>query len=296
MSGDHRTPTCCVELADGRSLALDDVGDPGGPAVIYIHGTPDSRIARHPDDSLATALGIRLIAIDRPGFGWSPPHDAATPSTFGDDLGTVAEQLDLDDVAVLAWSAGAVWALGIAARQPALVRRALIVGGLVPAPAYDDPAVRAAAGEARLAVVEAAEEMGADLAAEMIAPMLVPDPPTLELALEHLDASHDATTKAELAAVAGSELLMAEAMLDAVRQGTAGLVRDMAVQLGDLDLDLGAVACPVEVVQGELDRTCPPEFGRWYAANVPHGHLRVVPGAGHALLLTHWSELLRSLV
>src|SRR4051794_24440025 len=40
------------DLPDGRRLCFDDVGDPGGPVVVYVHGTPDSRRARHPDDDV----------------------------------------------------------------------------------------------------------------------------------------------------------------------------------------------------------------------------------------------------
>ena len=45
-------------LADGRTLGFDDVGDPSGVAVLYAHGSPDSRRARHPDDGLAPTLHI----------------------------------------------------------------------------------------------------------------------------------------------------------------------------------------------------------------------------------------------
>src|SRR2546426_4842641 len=63
--------TATVRLRDGRRLAYDDVGDPTGPAVLYFHGGGDSRLTRHPDDAVAGELGVRLIAVDRPGSGRS---------------------------------------------------------------------------------------------------------------------------------------------------------------------------------------------------------------------------------
>ena len=38
--------------AGERTLTLDDVGDPEGVPVLYLHGTPDSRLSRHPDDGV----------------------------------------------------------------------------------------------------------------------------------------------------------------------------------------------------------------------------------------------------
>ncbi|MGZ4335389.1 MAG: hypothetical protein ACXVRJ_14110, partial [Gaiellaceae bacterium] len=53
--------------ADRRPLRLDDVGDPAGEPVVYLHGGGDSRLSRHPDDAIAASLGVRLLAIDRCG-------------------------------------------------------------------------------------------------------------------------------------------------------------------------------------------------------------------------------------
>ena len=46
---------------------IDDAGDPNGTPVVYLHGGGDSQLTRHPDDSIAASLGIRLLAVDRSG-------------------------------------------------------------------------------------------------------------------------------------------------------------------------------------------------------------------------------------
>ena len=48
-------------------MTFDDVGDPDGTPVVYLHGGGDSRLSRHPDDSIAARLGVRLLALDRCG-------------------------------------------------------------------------------------------------------------------------------------------------------------------------------------------------------------------------------------
>jgi pimeloyl-ACP methyl ester carboxylesterase len=64
-----------VDLPDGRRLGLAEVGDPEGAPVLYFHGVPGSRLdftSERYDEALR-AVGVRLIAADRPGFGLSDP-------------------------------------------------------------------------------------------------------------------------------------------------------------------------------------------------------------------------------
>lgn len=68
-------PTGHVRTADGRRLAYRDRGDPGATAVVSHHGTPGSRLDRHPDeDAILAELGVRMVTYDRPGYGESDPH------------------------------------------------------------------------------------------------------------------------------------------------------------------------------------------------------------------------------
>ena len=92
-------------------MTFDDVGDPDGTAVVYLHGGGDSRLSRHPDDSIAARLGVRLLALDRCG-----------PAARGRSLRSWAEQaaamLDADRFGLIGWSAGGPHALALAAVAP----------------------------------------------------------------------------------------------------------------------------------------------------------------------------------
>jgi pimeloyl-ACP methyl ester carboxylesterase len=285
-----------VDTGDGRCLCVDDVGDAGGAPVVFVHGTPDSRRARHPDDSIAASLGIRLLAVDRPGFGGSTADPAATPASFGRTLGVLLDELGVASFSLLAWSAGSLWALGAAGELPGRVTTVGIAAGLVPREAYHDPVVWSAAPEARRALVETADELGVAEAAALIAPLLVPDPATLDAALEQLHDAHDPATRADLDAVPGAAALMARSMLDAVEQGLAGLVRDVEVQATAGLVDLEAVRCPVQLWYGTADVSTPPPFGEWFAEQLPDATPHTVAGGSHALLLPRWREVLSALV
>src|SRR4051794_41891696 len=92
-------------------MRFDDVGDPGGTPVVYLHGGGDSRLSRHPDDSIAAALGVRLLALDRCG-----------PAARGRSLRRWAEEaaaaLDAPRFRAVGWSAGRPHALAPAAAAP----------------------------------------------------------------------------------------------------------------------------------------------------------------------------------
>ncbi|MCU1497460.1 MAG: alpha/beta hydrolase fold protein, partial [Acidimicrobiales bacterium] len=226
-----------MTLGDGRTLGFDDVGDPSGVAVLYVHGSPDSRRARHPDDGIAERLGIRLVAVDRPGFGLSTAHPTGTVGSFADDAVALAEHLGVASWRMLTWSAGSVHALAVAARHPGSVERVAVAAGLVPFAAYDEPGILEGADAGRWMVAELGEELGAAAMAEMAAPLLAPFPCDEPLAREHVLEQADAGRRAELDSVPGALDAMVAGVLDAVAGGLAGLVRDLELQVEAPDVD-----------------------------------------------------------
>jgi pimeloyl-ACP methyl ester carboxylesterase len=285
-----------VTLPDGRVLAYDDVGDPGGVPVVYLHGTPDSRLGRPPDAG-AAAVGVRLLAVDRPGFGDSPHAPGATLASLGADLARLLDALDLEGVILAGWSGGGLAVLGAATADALTGRLAAIglIGTLAPAEVYDDPQVLDALEPGRRAFAEMAREVpAAELAAE-VAPYLVPVPVDPEIARAHVLELAGEAGRAELAEVEGSVDALAAGVRASVRHGTAGLAGDIERQL-ERGLDLSRVAVPVRTFHGALDRISPPEVGTWLVHRLPHAVLDLVPDAGHHLLFPRWRGILRALV
>ena len=282
-----------MKLPDGRTLGFDDVGAADGAALLYVHGTPDSRRSRHPDDGLATDAAVRLVAVDRPGSGLSTPHPSGSVATFADDMAVLARHLGIDRWSVLAWSAGAPFGLAVAARHPHLVSRVTVVAGLPPVDAYGRPGLLDGASGDRLTVAELGAELGPQTAAEMLAPMLAPVPCDHALAVEHVLESPDPVRRAELDAVPGAIDAMADGIVDAVAWGLEALVHEIEVQLRPLDVDLADVTCPVDLRYGSADPSAPQAFGRWYADTLPNATLEVLDGAGHCFVLPHWADALR---
>jgi pimeloyl-ACP methyl ester carboxylesterase len=280
-----------VPRPDGRVVAVDDVGDPAGAPVLYLHGTPDSRLSRHPDDALTARAGVRLLAVDRPGIGRSPSHPGRTLGSVADDLVAVLDAVGVDRAAVLAWSAGAPFAGALVARHPGRVAAVGLVAPLVPITAYADAAVSAAAGPGRQLFAEMAAEMAPEVVAAEVAPYLLPDPATPEAVAEQMAAEADPARADEVAGLAGGGAHLVAAAVEAVALGRDGLVQEVATQAAVPDVGLGPAPVPATVWSGAVDEVSPPAFGRWWAEVLGGDHV-IVPAAGHALALPRWTEVL----
>lgn len=288
-------PTTRLTLPDGRLLAVDDVGDPAGWPVVYLHGTPDSRLARHPDDDLAAACGVRLLAVDRPGSGGSTPHPEATLCSIGRDIAALLDYLDLPGAALLGWSAGGLFALAAATVLGPRAQALSLVGPVPPVEAYADPAVVAALGPARRHFVEMAAELPAQELGEELAPYLVPEPLSTAIAVEHVLEGAGDVGRAELGSVPGATEHLALALAESVAAGFGGLAHDVALQL-EPDLDLTAVEAPVRTTHGTEDPMSPPAVGAWLHVHLPRVTVEVVAGAGHHLIFPRWTSFLTGLV
>ena len=285
-----------ITLPDGRTLGFDDVGEPAGVPVLYVHGSPDSRRARHPSDEIAANLGIRLVAVDRPGAGLSSPHATGTVGSFADDSVALANHLDVDRWRPCAWSAGAPYALAIAARHGDRADRVAVAAGLVPFSAYTTPGILDDANSGRWMVAEMGEELGPSGLAEMAAPMLAPYPCDMALAREHVLEAAGAAGRADLDTIPGALDALAAGVADSVTHGLAGLIRDLELQVEPPDVNWSDVAVPVDLWYGHRDTTAPPAFGQWWAEHLRWAELTVVPDAGHLVALVHWEPILARLL
>jgi pimeloyl-ACP methyl ester carboxylesterase len=111
-------------------------GDPDGFPVFSLHGTPQSRFARHYDESKYAEAGARVITYDRPGYGGSDRHPGRRVVDCVGDVAAIADTLGIERFAVIGGSGGGPHALAVAARLLERVSRAACVVGIAP---YDRP-------------------------------------------------------------------------------------------------------------------------------------------------------------
>ncbi|XP_002974667.2 uncharacterized protein LOC9637429 [Selaginella moellendorffii] len=102
-----------VKVGDGRLVAFRELGCPREAAsrsLLVLHGLGSSRIAAIPGvrQELLEEFGVRLVAIDRAGYGKSDPDPNQTLRSSAVDLEAIIDKLELGRrVWLLGYSGGA---------------------------------------------------------------------------------------------------------------------------------------------------------------------------------------------
>src|SRR4051794_12856960 len=108
-------------------MAYREAGDPGAPAVLFVHGYPESSFMWGAATAAVADAGWRAVAPDLPGYGDSePPDGPATWESHMESLERFRAELGLDDVALVVHDWGGLIGLRWACDHPG-VARALVI-------------------------------------------------------------------------------------------------------------------------------------------------------------------------
>jgi pimeloyl-ACP methyl ester carboxylesterase len=99
-----------------RWVADSGIGD--AAAVLWCHGGPGSRLEPAYLRRVASEAGLRIIGIDRPGYGLSTPQPGRTIAAWVPEALAVADHLGLGPFAAVGISTGGAYALALAALAP----------------------------------------------------------------------------------------------------------------------------------------------------------------------------------
>jgi pimeloyl-ACP methyl ester carboxylesterase len=263
-----------VDLPDGRRARLWLGGAAAGPLVVVLHGCPDTRHVAMTGHEDAVAAGVRLLCVNRPGYGDSTPH-AGTQASVADDAAAVARALGHERFAVLGMSVGCSYAVALAARHPERVAALGLVAAQAPVP---EPGT-----------VEEKVERFRPGFAEHVAGIDPDDPDDTALARRFL-ALLPAADGALLERRVGTTGVAAS-----VREALAspeGYLRDAALLLSPWDHQPEDVRCPVHLWFGADDERSTYAAAGW-AGRFAGATVVVRPGTTHlATLLAHWPDVL----
>jgi pimeloyl-ACP methyl ester carboxylesterase len=269
-----------ARAGDGRTLAFVERGAADGMPVLVCHGTPGSRLTRHPDPEMYERHGVRMVAYDRPGYGLSDPHQGRSVADAAADIAAIADELGFERFVVVGGSGGAPHALACGAL---LGDRVVRVGALVtPAPS-DSPDFDFFTDLAEINV----KEFGAALEGrEAIEAHLQPYVDELhgnpEAVVEEISSELPDRDRAILAREDVREVLI-DSFVEAVRQGARGWADDDLAFAKPWGFDLEQVEVETRLWQGELDVLAPRSHGEYVARRLPNARFEVLEGGGHFL-------------
>ena len=282
------------KLRSGRTVAVHELAtsdEPDGSSrtIVFFHAAPGAGNF-DPDPTETAARNVRLIAVDRPGYGGSEPvasGEWASVDRAVEDTAEVLKHRGIDRVSAVGWSAGGREALALAARYPDLVERVAVIA--TPAPDEQVPWVP----PEQRAGLEALRGTSADevhsVLTEQMSAMVPPDPsdPKAVGVVGGGPADESALSRD------GARQRVAAMLAEAFAQGAVGMAADVAgYALRPWGFEPGDVRQKSLMIYGAQDRLAGARHGRCWQERLPNARLEIVPDGGHLVVIPMWKRVM----
>jgi pimeloyl-ACP methyl ester carboxylesterase len=277
-----------LRLADGRQLGYAEFGDPQGRPVFYFHGFPGSRLEAQLGDAAARRQGVRLLAVDRPGYGLSQDLPGRQLLDWPRDLIQLADAIGLQRFGVVGVSGGGPFALACAAVLGDRVSGVALVCPLGPIGDSASHPFQTRPIRTLLALGRKLPRLSRWFGRRIA--WLVGRRPQSILTVLSLTVT---AVDRQLLKQPGFRDIMARSALEAFARGGLGPGGDMQIYASPWGFDPAEVALPVTLWQGLDDRATPPAMAELLASRLPAGRLRLIDGEGHfSLPVGYMDEIL----
>jgi pimeloyl-ACP methyl ester carboxylesterase len=280
-----------IILPDGRKLSYSEYGAPRGVPVFGFHGTPGSRFMFRLVHEPARRLGIRVIAPERPGFGLSTYQNNRTLADWPVDVAMLAGQLGLRHFGVAGISGGGPYAAACAALLPGRVTAAALISPMGPVCPPEGPET---IGTARYVTFRLLPHVTPAMRGAFSIGRL--------LFLNAPDSMYGFILKR--ACAADRQILhrpeirrnLLDGVSEGLRPGIRGVIQEMRIFCRPWDLPFPAIAAPVIMWQGALDRNVPVPSSLRLAQLIEGCELHFMEGAGHYWIFEHIEEVLKAIL
>jgi len=273
-----------VQTPDGRTLAVEEAGDPNGHPVLVHEGTPNSRHLYPPAAIDAAVRGLRLISYDRPGYGGSTPQPGRSVADCAADVRAICAELGISRLAMWGISGGGPHVLACAALLPDLVTAAASLASPAPLDAEgldwfagmgalnaDDTRLFLRDRQAARAKLDADREEVLDAS-----------PADLVSGLKTLLSPTDAAALND-----GLAEFLVYCDHEGLAPGNEGWWDDGVAHSSPWGFELSAISVPVLLMHGRQDQFVPFGHGQWLAEHIPGVEARLFDHDGHLTLLTN---------
>jgi len=282
-----------LPLANGRSVAISEYGDPRGRPVFFCHGWPSSRTMAELADEAARELGARLISPDRPGIRDSAYQANRLLTHWPAFLNEIADCLAIDRYRILAISGGAPYAYASGWKTPDRVEKIAVVSGAPPLDGLDDHSGLLPIHRQMLAL--RARWPGFMRSLFYIARPFVAL--RMPLRLRPLLLKFLQPCDANVLRESRKFDICFDSARHAWRSSALGVMTDAEIYATPWGFDLEEVRVPVALWHGTKDRTFAAQLAEDVAKRLPNCEFHLVEGAGHySLPIRHIHEIVADLM
>lgn len=277
-------------MKDGRQLGYAEYGDPNGRPLFYFHGSPGSRLEAQLLEAAAARHRVRVIALDRPGFGLSDFKPGRAIADWPADVVEVADALGIERFAVLGLSGGGPHVAACALKIPERLTSAAIVSGVGP---FDAPAVtKGMMGWLRV-LMKLARSFPRVVRALMWALGAI----TRRFPQQFIALQVRSGPESDRVVVARPDVRAwaVQSVAEPFRQGGRGAAWELTLLARPWGFRPEDISMEVHLWQGEADVMVPPSMGRYLAQAIPNCRARFYPGEGHLLMVNRAEEILTAL-
>jgi pimeloyl-ACP methyl ester carboxylesterase len=271
-------PVVALPGAKGRTLHYADTGEAGWRPVLYIGGTGTSARAMLMTgylDTLRRQLHLRLISVERNGFGDTAFDPAWSLADYADDVRTVLDHLAIERFALVAISGGGPYAAHVAAAL--------------------GPRVISLHFAAALADRLVGDGVNCDMSAGQVAHALAPtvQNPQIWWGFPQTSPTNAIPGFAERAQDEGARAFFIRGQMGDAAPEAAEMQRYCRARLADLAPALGKVAAPVFTYYGSADHAVGPTNALFWQTRLGGPvTVRDYPGEGHDVQYRHWDQIL----
>ena len=278
---------CVLQLPDGRLLGYAEYGDPQGPPVIALHGTPGARLMFRPADAPARSMGLRVIAPDRPGCGLSSPLRSRTVAGFASDIAMLAGALGLERFALAAVSGGAPYAVACASLLNERVTKLALVSPMGPL-AEPELSSRQSGWRARGMQVLGAVPLltGGSFAVFRLGLRYAPERVIGVMAAAAAPADRPILRQPDVSKA------LSDALYEGLSSRGRGAVQDVSLFVRPWNVDFSQITAPAYLWYGTDDRSAPPVAAAYLGSALPNCRTIELDGAGHCWVFANLETVL----
>lgn len=280
-----------IKLQDDRLLAYSQSGDMNGKPVIFFHGTPGSRLFRPPNE-ITLKFGVRLVTVDRPGFGQSTYQPDRKILDWPNDIFFLADNLKLKNFYLAGHSGGGPYVLACAKNLQDRVCASAIISSIGPVEA-----------------IPKGKELSTLNRLGLMYGKYIPWW-TWKIVISNLfrrrsqDPSDDIDRQKVNRPMADTLLMddpfirniCVQSELEAFLPGLVGLAWDTLLLTRSWGFHLEDIKGPVWIWHGSDDNQAPLSMAKYMADQIPHGITRFFAGDAHLMLFKYWEEILDGLL